>query len=468
MPISAEEYAAIALAGYGGDIKGMNTDDSLAKDAHDHDRDYAGVKNSLVDVKDTSTHEYPTLKSTSESSDVVDILEEWYPEASDDNSSQSRNTNAGPNGRHGHDELDETLSNDDDGSTHYKTTEEKEDAGRSGHEVDASNVEGDESDDDSSSSCSETDSKEQEPVWSDDEVDESNVKYEEEVDAVSEENEEDDHVDDDDEDSHWLEDIPRNPRYRRKQVSPTRDEDDESNAQYEGDEDHEKAGDDDDHISNHLKKDAPRKLGLPKKPEPIRGKRKRGRPRKHEPPTLEGDSGDDDYERGRPRKMLKETKRKGGRPRKMVKETKSKRGQPRKMGKGTKGSGRRTTKMSKLTTRAPVAVLKAKTNEEPRREAGTEIGSSVYAKWLDDWYYWAVIVDIKRKRCSHFDQYSVRTTVFSEYVSKESLSHPVISCNFMTEISWNMCHERTFTPRKRCLRRMTKSHPPCPTRFARW
>lgn len=53
-----------------------------------------------------------------------------------------------------------------------------------------------------------------------------------------------------------------------------------------------------------------------------------------------------------------------------------------------------------------------KSPQKPR-EPGTEVGSRVYGLWKGNKrWYWGVIVDIKRKKNSHFDQYSVRTFVF--------------------------------------------------------
>jgi hypothetical protein len=179
-------------------------------------------------------------------------------------------------------------------------------------------------------------------------------------------------------------------------VPPALENDEEWNAQEDEDKYHEEEGDDgDDKNFENPKKGAPCKPGRPRKEESVRKKRKRGRPKKEEPPTPEED--DDDYQGKRQRKMLKTKKNERERPRKMVN--------------GTKSDGPRMTKMPKAITRAPVALLKSKPQGELRREPGVDIGSIVYAKWLNGNYYWAIIVDVKRKLFSHFDQYSVRTTV---------------------------------------------------------
>jgi hypothetical protein len=58
------------------------------------------------------------------------------------------------------------------------------------------------------------------------------------------------------------------------------------------------------------------------------------------------------------------------------------------------------------------------------RESGTEIGSRVYAEWENGAWYFAEIVDIKRKRCSHYDQYSLLFDDgdFIEYASRKSFA----------------------------------------------
>jgi hypothetical protein len=363
------------------------------KDSQDEYK--AQDRNSPVEVQDTTTHEDPRLKSIGERFEdegISDARSHHRAETHDDDSSQSF-TNAGPNEKQqGHDDFNEKLLNDDDVFSDSSPNKKTQEPGISRDDVDESNVKEGEDD----SLCSKTDSGEQESVWSHDEVYQSNVQDEEEKDEKSE----GDDDEDDDDSSYSPEDVPHQPGRPRKEEPPALDHDDESNAQDEEDEE------DDDEVclrrcsspistTPHSEKDAQRKPGRPRKQEPLLRKRKRGRPRKQEPPTL--DDGDDDYQRGRPKKMLKATKSKRGRPRKTPNETTSKRGRPR--------------KIPKETTKSPMASLKAKPKEEPRREPGTEIGSSVYAKWLDGFYYWAVIVDIKRKPCSHYDQYSVRATV---------------------------------------------------------
>lgn len=62
------------------------------------------------------------------------------------------------------------------------------------------------------------------------------------------------------------------------------------------------------------------------------------------------------------------------------------------------------------------------TDTTSEREVGTEIGSRVYAKWENGGWYFAEIVDIKRKFKSHFDQYSLLfyDGDFIEYASRKS------------------------------------------------
>lgn len=147
----------------------------------------------------------------------------------------------------------------------------------------------------------------------------------------------------------------------------------------------------------------------------------RGHPRKQESPTLDNDEGDDDEDNideddneenpdgnGNSRNSTTDAKRKRGH------QKKCKRGRPRKQEQPTfdndhsTSKQKRPKKLAKETTRSPVASLNTEQKEEPRREPGTEIGSSVYAKWENGDYYWAIITDIKRKTNSHYDQYTVR------------------------------------------------------------
>jgi len=76
-------------------------------------------------------------------------------------------------------------------------------------------------------------------------------------------------------------------------------------------------------------------------------------------------------------------------------------------------------------------------------KSGFEIGSRVYAEWENGQYYWATVVDVKKKLRSSHDQYSVRTPVFTLFYCQKygGLSPFHHSFTMTTETILNTCRE---------------------------